>query len=74
MRAGGGYGNIVDAGNVLFVLTPNSPLIVFESSDKEFKQLASYKLGEGDTYAYPIIDGNRIYINDKDNVTLWTVD
>ncbi len=74
MRAGGGYGNIIDAGSVLFVMTPKSPLIVFESSDKEFKQIASYKIGEGDTYAYPIVDGNRIFIKDKDCVTLWTVE
>lgn len=72
--AGRGYGNIIDAGSVFFVLTPKSPLIVMEPSDKEFKQLASYKVGDGDTYAYPIIDGNRIIIKDKDSVILWTIE
>ncbi len=74
MRSGGGYGNIIDAGSVLLVLTPKSPLIIAEMSDKEFKQIASYKVGEGDTYAYPVVDGNRIFIKDKDSVTLWTLE
>jgi len=70
----GGYGSIVDAGSVLFALTPSGQLLVFEPSDKEYKELASYKLASGDTYAYPVIAGNRIYIKDKEAVTLWTLD
>jgi hypothetical protein len=71
---GGGFGSIVDAGPVLFALTPSSQLIVLEPSDKEFKQLASYKVASGPTHAYPVASGNRIFIKDKDSVTLWTVD
>jgi len=70
----GGYGSIVDAGQVLLALTPNSQLIVFEPNDKEFKQLASYKVAEGSTYAYPVASGNRIFIKDKDSLTLWTTE
>jgi outer membrane protein assembly factor BamB len=71
---GGGYGSVVDAGSVLFALNPTGNLVVFEPNEKEFKQLASYKVAEGSTYAYPVIAGNRIYIKDKNNVTLWTVE
>jgi outer membrane protein assembly factor BamB len=71
---GGGYGSIVDAGPVLLALTPGSQLIVFEPNGKEFKQLASYKVAAGQTHAYPIASGNRIFIKDKDSVTLWTVE
>jgi outer membrane protein assembly factor BamB len=74
MGGGGGYGSIVDAGPVLLALTPSSQLIVFEPSDKEFKKLASYKVANGGTYAYPIVSGNRIFIKDQDSVTLWTID
>jgi outer membrane protein assembly factor BamB len=70
----GGYGSIVDAGNVLFALTPSGQLLVFEPSDKEYKELASYKVAAGDTYAYPVIAPNRIYIKDKDAVTLKTIE
>lgn len=68
-----GYGSIVDAGSVLVALTPAGQLVVFEPSDKEFKQLASFKVAAGDTFAYPVLAGNRIYIKDRNAVTLWTV-
>jgi outer membrane protein assembly factor BamB len=64
----------VDAGAVMLALTPNAQLIVFEPSDKEFKQLASYKVSASQTHAYPVASGNRIFIKDKDSVILWTVD
>jgi outer membrane protein assembly factor BamB len=73
-RGRSGYGSIVDAGPVLFALTPAAQLIVFEPSDKEFKQLASYKVADGDTYAYPVIAGNRVFVKDRDSLTLWTIE
>jgi outer membrane protein assembly factor BamB len=71
--SGRGYGNIVDAGSVLMSLTPGGKLLVFEPTDKEYKELASYTVGAA-TYAYPIVTGNRIYIKDKDSLILWTVE
>ena len=71
---GGGYGSIVDAGPVLLALTPSAQLIVFEPSDKEFKQLASYKVASSQTHAYPVASGKRIFIKDRDSVTLWAVE
>ena len=74
IRGRRGYGTIVDAGPVLLALPPSGQLIVFEPTDKEFKQLASYKVADSDTYAYPILTGNRVFIKDRDSVTLWTVE
>jgi hypothetical protein len=71
---GSGFGSIVDAGPVLLALTPSAQLIIFEPGDKEFKQLASYKVSEGQTHAHPVASGNRIFIKDSDSVTLWTVE
>jgi outer membrane protein assembly factor BamB len=73
-RGRSGYGSIVDAGPVLFGLTPAGQLVVFEPSDKEFKPLASYKVAGGGTYAYPVIAGNRVFIKDMDSLTLWTIE
>ena len=73
-RSGGGYGSIVDAGSVLFALTPSAQLIVFQPSDTEFKQIASYKVAEGGTYAYPIVAGNRVFVKDADSVALWSIE
>ncbi len=74
MMGGGGYGSIVDAGSVLFCLTPSAQLVVFEPNAKEFKKIASYQVGDRDTYAYPIISGKRIFVKDRDAVILWTIE
>lgn len=71
---GGGYGTIVDAGSVLLALTPGAQLVVFAPGEKEFKQVASYKVASGQTHAYPVVSGNRIFIKDKDSLTLWTAE
>ena len=75
IKGGGrpGYGSVVDAGSVLFSLTPAGELIVFQPTDKEFKQIAKYNVG-ADTYAYPIIAGNRIIVKDKDSVKLFVIE
>jgi outer membrane protein assembly factor BamB len=72
-RRGGGYGSIVDAGPVLMALTPASQLIVFEPNDKEFKKVAGYKVADSQTFAYPVVAGNRVFVKDQDSVTLWTI-
>jgi outer membrane protein assembly factor BamB len=69
-----GYGSIVDAGSVLMALNPTAQLIVFEPTDKEFKQLASYKVSESETFAYPVVTEKGIYIKDQDTVTLWAIE
>jgi outer membrane protein assembly factor BamB len=69
-----GFGSIVNTGSVLFLLTPAGNLLAFEPSGKGFKQLASYKVADGDTTAYPVLAGNQIFVKDKDSVTLWTAD
>ena len=69
-----GFGWFVYEGSVLLALSPGAQLIVFEPGDKEFKQLASYKISEGQTHAHPVASGNRIFIKDTDSVTLWTVE
>ncbi len=71
---GGGYGAIIDAGSVLLALTPASELIVFAPSEKQFTEQAKIKVAETPTYAYPVVSGNRVYIKDKDALTLWTID
>jgi outer membrane protein assembly factor BamB len=74
VRGRRGYGSIVDAGAVLLALTPNGELIVFEPSGKEFKQIASYKVADGDTYAYPVVSGDRVFVKDRNSVTLWVIE
>jgi outer membrane protein assembly factor BamB len=69
-----GYGSVVDAGPVLLVLTTDGVLLVCEANEKKFTKVASYKVADEGTYAYPVASGNRIYIKDLESVTLWTVE
>jgi outer membrane protein assembly factor BamB len=74
VRGERGYGSVVDVGPVLLGLTTTAQLLVFEPSEKRFKQVASYKVADEDTYAYPVAAGNRLFIKDQDSVILWTVE
>jgi len=69
-----GYGSVLDAGSVMIALNPAAQLTIFQPTDKEYKQLAGYKVSDNETFAYPVVSGNRIYIKDKDSVTLWTIE
>jgi outer membrane protein assembly factor BamB len=70
----GGFGSILDAGSALIALTPKSHLIVFQPSDKAYTEVASIKVADSDTYAQPVLAGDRLYIEDQDSVILWTLD
>ena len=72
-RHGRGFGSIVDAGSVLLALTPQSELLVLRPSDKEFDEIAHIKVASTETYAYPIVSGNRIFIRDQNDVTCFAV-
>jgi outer membrane protein assembly factor BamB len=73
MRPDVGYGSIVDAGPVLFALTPSAQLVVFKPSDKDFMEQARIKLPATLTYAYPIVAGNRLFVKDDESVELLTI-
>ncbi|HWE93148.1 MAG TPA: PQQ-binding-like beta-propeller repeat protein [Tepidisphaeraceae bacterium] len=69
----GGFGSIIDAGPVLMALTPSSELIVFDPDDQHFVERAKIKVADSPTHAYPVVSGDRVFIKDKDSLTLWTV-
>jgi outer membrane protein assembly factor BamB len=71
--ARGGFGSILDAGSVLLALTPKAHLIVIQPSDKAYTEVASIKVADSDTYAQPVLVGNRLFIEDQTSVTLWTL-
>jgi outer membrane protein assembly factor BamB len=71
---GGGFGSIVDAGPVLMALTPKEQLIIFQPTDKEYTQVASIKVADSPTYGYPVVAGKRIFVEDQNSVTLWTLE
>ena len=70
----GGYAQVVDAGSVLLALTPASELIAFQPTDKAYTEIARLKVASSPTYAYPVVSGKRIFVKDKDDVTLFIVE
>ncbi len=70
----GRFGSVVDAGSVLLGLTEKSTLIAFEPSDKQYTEVASIKVADHQTYAYPVLAGNRLFVKDQDSLTLWTIE
>ena len=71
---GGGFGSLVDAGSVLLALTPAAELVVFAPDRQAFKELARIKVADSPPHAHPVVSGKRIYVKDRDAVTLWQVD
>ena len=69
-----GYGSIVDAGSVLIGLNSSAKLVVLEPNNKEYKELVNYQVSTGQTYAYPIVSGNKIYIMDQTSIALLTIE
>jgi outer membrane protein assembly factor BamB len=71
----GQCGSILDAGSVLLSLSSDKELIVMEPNSKEFKEIAKYKVADAETWAVPIVAGNRIFVRDRGgSLTLWTID
>ncbi len=71
---GGGYGSIIDAGTVLLAITPGSELIVIKPTDKEYSELARIKVSDSPTYAHLVVSGNRLFVKDRDAVSLLTIE
>ena len=68
------FGGIVDAGRVLLALPSSSELIVFKPDDKEYAEIAKYKVADKQVYAHPIVSGKRVFVRDQDSVALWTIE
>ncbi len=69
-----GFAAILDVGSCLLALPSSSELIVFKPSDSEYSELAKIKVAEAESYAHPVISGNRIFVKDVESLTLWTIE
>lgn len=72
MAQRGECGAVFDAGTVLLALTSNGELVAFKPGTKEYTELAKIKVAETPPWAYPVIAGKRVFVKDRDAVTLWT--
>ena len=51
----------------------NSEFIAFSPGDKKYEELARIKVSDTQTYAYPVVSGKRVFVKDKETLTMWTV-
>ena len=65
---------LVDAGSIMLALTVNSELTVLKPSDKEYIELAHFKVADTETWAHPVVSGNRVFVRDRESVALWTIE
>jgi len=70
----GGFGSIVDTGPVLLALTSKAQLTAFEPSEKQYTEVATLKVSDKQTYAYPVVAGNRLFLKDQDSLSLLTIE
>ena len=70
----GSCGTILDAGPVMVELSSDSNLVVFKPDDKDYVEVAKYKVADTGMWASPILDGKRVFVKDRDSLILWTID
>lgn len=71
---GRGFAAILDAGPVLLALPSTSELVVFKPNPKQYEEVARIKVADTQTYAHPVVAGNRIFIKDQDALTLFALE
>ena len=65
------FSSLLAAGPVLAAVPEKSGLIVFRPNRDRFEEVARYKLSDDPIYAFPVFSGDRIYVRDARNVSLY---
>lgn len=66
-------GAIARAGDYFVSLENDGELIVVRNNPKEFEVVKRYKVADGETWAEPVLTGNRILVKDLNHLTMWTL-
>ena len=64
---------VVRAGETIFSLETDAELVVMKANKTGFSPLRRYTVAMGETWTQPAISGNRFYVKDVSNLTLWTL-
>jgi outer membrane protein assembly factor BamB len=65
--------SLVNAGSVVFALGSHGDLLVFRPGSK-YAQLAQIKVADSETWAHPVVAGNRIFVKDSETLSLWSIE
>jgi outer membrane protein assembly factor BamB len=64
---------IVRAGNTILSLQSDAKLVVINANRMRFDPVQRYEVAMSETWAQPAISGNRMFVKDVSNLTLWTL-
>jgi PQQ enzyme repeat len=64
---------IVRAGDLWFALETDAELVVVRANPKQFEILKRYTVADAATWAQPVLVGQRIFVKDVSNISLWTL-
>jgi outer membrane protein assembly factor BamB len=64
---------MVRAGDTVFSLENDAELVIFKANKAGFNPLKRYTVAMGETWTQPAIAGNRFFVKDVNNLTLWTL-
>ncbi len=65
--------SVATTGELLLSLENDGELVVARATRNAFEPLRRYKVAETETWTMPAYSGNRIFVKDVSNLTLWTV-
>jgi outer membrane protein assembly factor BamB len=77
-REGGTHGHRAafawaKAGDLLFVLNNDAELLVARGGAAGLEPIARYKVAETETWAQPVLSGDRVFVKDLSTLALWTL-
>jgi len=65
---------IARAGRTIFSLENDAELVVIRHNRTRFEPIARYEVASSETWAQPVMSGNRIFVKDVSSLTLWTLE
>jgi outer membrane protein assembly factor BamB len=65
---------LLDAGSVILALTLNGELAAFKPSNTAYTELARMKVAGTETWAHPVVSGNRLFVKDNEMITSWAIE
>ena len=65
---------VLGAGKVWFALKDDAELLVMRADASGFEPVRRYSVADSATWAQPTISGNRIFVKDVSNLTLWVIE
>lgn len=65
------FASVQDLGEVMATLPATGQLIFYKPDHAKYQEIIGYKVAETEVYAHPVINGNRVFVKDKESLICW---